>query len=75
MCFSVQSNARRHRRNAHGIGFAEQYEDAQRHLPIPQPDITFEEPVVNEQADCLAVPRRHLWMPPNNSLEGPPFKQ
>ncbi|KAL1704934.1 hypothetical protein EV121DRAFT_204664 [Schizophyllum commune] len=75
MCFSVQSNARRHRRNAHGIGFAERYEDAQRHLPTPQPDITFEEPVVNEQADHLAVPKRLMWMPPNDSLDDSPHRQ
>ncbi|KAL1728847.1 hypothetical protein EV714DRAFT_214340 [Schizophyllum commune] len=75
MCFSVQSNARRHRRNAHGIGFAERYEDAQRHLPAAQPDITFEEPVVNEQADHLAVPQRLMWMPLNDSLDDSPFRQ
>ncbi|KAI5890670.1 uncharacterized protein SCHCODRAFT_0248956 [Schizophyllum commune H4-8] len=75
MCFSVQSNARRHRRNAHGIGFAERYEDAQRRVSAPPPDITFNEPVVNEQADYLAVPQRLMWMPPNDSLDGSPRRQ
>lgn len=75
MCFSVQSNARRHRRNAHGIAFAERYEDAQRHLPAAQPDITFEEPVVNEQADLLAIPQRLMWMPPNDSFDNSLYRQ
>ncbi|KAL1745698.1 hypothetical protein HDZ31DRAFT_35852 [Schizophyllum fasciatum] len=69
MCFSVQSNARRHRRNAHGVPFAEEYEDRQRHLPTPQPDITFDRPVVNEQGS-LAVPQHLLWMPLNDSGSG-----
>ncbi|KAL1747637.1 hypothetical protein HDZ31DRAFT_18556, partial [Schizophyllum fasciatum] len=66
--FTVQSNARRHRRNAHGAEFAQQYEDAERRQPPRQPNITFDDPVVNSQM-FLEAPRQLMWLPPNEPNE------
>ncbi|KAI5833394.1 hypothetical protein K523DRAFT_232963 [Schizophyllum commune Tattone D] len=66
--FTVQSNARRHRRNAHGNEFAQQYEEAERRQPPKQPNITFDDPVVNSQI-FLEAPRQLMWLPPNELEE------
>ncbi|TRM65584.1 hypothetical protein BD626DRAFT_489221 [Schizophyllum amplum] len=63
--FTVQSNARRHRRNTHGAEFALEWKEAERRQPPKELAITFDDPVVNSQT-YLEAPRQLMWLPPTD---------